>query len=89
MTNLELSTELDKIYKEGGQLNHTALYIIAQLSNGRPDAAYLEYRVDGDKLPRYTDWGHKFEVLLHNHLGCRTHRIKGCELFFCARTLDD
>lgn len=81
--NTVLAERLMRVYVSGQQFNSTARYIIDRLSVLDEDGAYNMFVHDGDKLPRYTRWAREFTDLLYTELGCRLHRVKGCQRVFC------
>lgn len=83
MTSQELADNLMKIYVRGQTFNTTSRTIIHFLHLDRPDEAYSEYLNNGDKIPKYSEWGREFESLLYNEFGCRLHRIKKCDGWIC------
>lgn len=69
--------------------SHTVSSIIRDLTNGRIEAARVEYERDGDKIPRYETWGLAVHQTLYLSLGCRTHRVVRCSNWLCKRLYED
>ena len=77
--------DLERLYREYGQLNHTMHALCFYVRKGNYSAARSEYAHDGDKIPGYDPKGAEFRAVLESIIGCRIHGRVNCQGVFCRR----